>query len=198
MKEYLIAFEDKVAKMFKEGKIRGPVHLSGGNEDELERIFTRIYHRDWVFSTHRWHYHYLLKGGKPEDIVNHLTEHPDKTMTMFDKKLNFLSSAIVGGCIPIAVGTALAIKMRGDASNVYCFVGDAATDAGHFFEAVRFADSYDLPITFIIEDNGYSCDTLIGDRWGDEPECAVHSMRIEYYMYDRKWPHVGIGEHVCF
>ena len=67
-KDELIGVEKRVAELFKEGKVRGPVHLSGGNEAKLIKIFQEVNEKDWVFSTHRWHYHYLLKGGTEDEI----------------------------------------------------------------------------------------------------------------------------------
>ena len=58
----LIHFENKIVESWDAGKIRGPVHLSGGNEKPLIEIFKRISENDWVFSTWRSHYHALLKG----------------------------------------------------------------------------------------------------------------------------------------
>ena len=65
-KDSLIQFEKKISDHWEFGRIRGPIHLSGGNEDELIEIFKYIKKGDWVFSTWRSHYHALLKGITPE------------------------------------------------------------------------------------------------------------------------------------
>jgi pyruvate dehydrogenase E1 component alpha subunit len=62
----LIDFEKTIVDHWEGGRIRGPVHLSGGNEKHLIEIFKRISKNDWVFSTWRSHYHALLKGVSPE------------------------------------------------------------------------------------------------------------------------------------
>src|SRR5258706_15007986 len=67
-KGQLIAFENSVAAAFESRKIRGPIHLAGGNEDQLIEIFKRIKRTDWVLSTWRSHYHALLHGI-PEELV---------------------------------------------------------------------------------------------------------------------------------
>ena len=59
--ESLIDFENLIVKHWEAGKIRGPIHLSNGNEEQLIEIFKRIKTSDWVFSTWRSHYHALLK-----------------------------------------------------------------------------------------------------------------------------------------
>ena len=152
--EELRGFEREVKRLFLAKKIRGPVHLSGGNERPLLEIFQRVQPEDWVFSTHRYHYHYLLKGGKPDYLLLHLMH--ECTIHLYDRGLRFFTSAIVGGCLPIAVGTALAIKRRGGKERVWCFVGDGATDSGRLFDALRYAASFDLPKVFIEENNNLS------------------------------------------
>jgi len=188
----LISVEKRVAELFEQGKIRGPVHLSGGNEEELVKIFHNIdIENDWVLSTHRWHYHYLLKGGTEDNLIDHLIHKPYESMMMQDRKLKFISTGIVGGLIY----TALGLGMAGE--KVWCFIGDAACDSGQLHSAVRYVDINDLPITYIIEDNDRSCCTNYEQRWGKGfPE--VEDMCIDRYSYKPTWPHVGVGKHISF
>ena len=65
-KAELVAFEDEIIELFNDGKILSPIHLSRGNEDDLIRIFQDVKPEDWVFGTHRSHYHALLKGVPKE------------------------------------------------------------------------------------------------------------------------------------
>ena len=67
-KEKLIAFEDRAIELFEDGYLPFLMHFCGGNADELIEIFKEIKNEDYVFSTHRTHYHYLLKGGSPYDL----------------------------------------------------------------------------------------------------------------------------------
>ena len=116
-KQDLIEFETIIADKWDAGLIKYPVHLSGGNEDELIQIFKNIKHEDWVFSTHRSHYHYLLKAIKYHhynDACNNLKEMimQGRSMHIMDKECKFFSSGIVAGCCAIAVGVAKAIKEK--------------------------------------------------------------------------------------
>ncbi|MBU4116895.1 MAG: hypothetical protein KKG94_04040 [Nanoarchaeota archaeon] len=193
-KQQLIEFEKKIANIWEQGKIPYPVHFAGGNEDQLIEIFNEIKFRDYIFSTHRSHYHYLLAGGSQ----NHLEEMimQGKSMHVFDKKLNFLSTSIVAGGPTIAAGVALGLKKRKSSSKVWCFVGDGAEDEGHFYEAVRYVDGHDLPCIFVIEDNDRSVQTPKIERYGKSnlnwPEC------VKRYHYTATFPHVGIGKFVDF
>ena len=62
LKKRLISFEEKISRMYENKLIRGPVHLSGNNEEQLIKIFKKINKNDWVFSNWRNHYHAILKG----------------------------------------------------------------------------------------------------------------------------------------
>jgi pyruvate dehydrogenase E1 component alpha subunit len=67
-KEDLIRFETEIADMYDNGEIISMLHVCGGNEDELISIFKNIKKGDYIFSSHRTHYHYLLAGGSIEDL----------------------------------------------------------------------------------------------------------------------------------
>ena len=179
-KSDLIRFEKRIAKMFRQKKIRVPIHLSGGNEDELIKIFKDIKRGDYIFSSHRNHYHYLLSGGKPARIIANILHSPLGSMHTIDPVLKFYSSAIVAGTAAIATGVALALKMKGLEQKVWVFCGDGYCDEGWYWEAKHYAQANDLPITFIIEDN---------DR-------SVCSSKVERYCYTAKWPHAGVGEFI--
>jgi len=193
-KEELIVFESEIADLWDAAKIRYPVHLSKGNEDQLIELFKETKKGDYFFSTHRSHYHYLLAGGSP-DYLKKLILQGD-SMHVFDKKLNFLSSSIVAGAPAIAAGVAWALKQKGSKLQVWCFIGDGAEDEGHFYEAVRFVDGHDLPCTFIIEDNNRSVETPKSERYGNSeipwPKC------VRRYHYTIPYPHVGTGKWVDF
>tara|TARA_Y100000034_G_scaffold45936_1_gene56485 strand:+ start:15309 stop:16526 length:1218 start_codon:yes stop_codon:yes gene_type:complete len=193
-KEELIDFERHIANLWEEGKLSCPIHLSGGNEDQLINIFKDIKENDWVFSTHRSHYHYLLKGGSPKVLEKKILD--GKSMHIFDKSLNFLTSSIVAGNSSIAAGVALGFKKNKNKNHVWCFVGDGAEEEGHFYEAVRYVDGWDLPCTFIIEDNNRSVATPKKERYNNSeiiwPSC------VKRYNYNAKYPHYDTGKRIDF
>lgn len=193
-KQELIKFERRISDLFNQAKIPYPVHLSGGNEDYLSEIFKEIKEGDYIFSTHRPHYHYLLAGGSPRDLEEKILK--GNSMYVFNKNLNFFSSAIVGGCPAIAAGLAMGLKRKGIDSHVWCFIGDGGEDSGHFYEAVRYVEGHNLPCTFIIEDNNLSVETPKEERYGkfelNWPKC------VRRYHYDLVYPHVGTGKFVDF
>ena len=117
-KKELIAFEKQIAMRFDNGELPYLVHLSGGNEDALIEIFKKIQFGDYIFSTHRSHYHYLLAGGAPDRLEQLILA--GKSMFVFDRSLNFYSSSIVCATPSIAAGVAWALKRKGSGRKVWC------------------------------------------------------------------------------
>ena len=192
MRNKLIAFEKRVAEAFEAKQIKGPVHLSGGNELELIKIFEEISPDDWVVTFYRNHYHALLHGIPEEKLFQAICD--GHSMTLQFPEHRFFSTAIVGGQLPIAVGIAMALKRQGSERRVWCFLGDMAATTGIYHEASTYAQRWALPITFIQENNGFSCDTPTQDVWG---MCAG-VYRFNHYVYKRQHPHVGTGKWVAF
>ena len=193
-KEDLIQFEDDIIKEWEGGNIRGPIHLSNGNEEQLIKVFSKIGIDDWVFSTWRSHYHALLHGVDPSDLKQKILE--GKSITIVDKESKFYASAIVTGTLPIALGVAKALKMKGSDEKVWVFVGDMAFETGIFYEVHKYARNYDLPLYFVVEDNGVSTNTPTLDTWnGIQREIPQD---VIYYQYKSKYPHYGTGKWVVF
>lgn len=197
-KQELIAFEDKIAEHFNNARIRAPIHLYYGNENEMIKIFKNIRSRDWVFCSWRSHYQCLLKGVPPEQLEKDILE--GKSISLCYPEYNIYSTAIVGGNIPIAVGTAMAMKRKGVDTKVYCFVGDMTAEAGVFMENLKYSIQHKLPIKFIVEDNGKSVCTDTAKTWGVKESFYVNteSEYLYYYQYETKYPHAGAGTRVQF
>lgn len=191
--EELIHFENKIVRSWDAGKIRGPVHLSGGNETPLIEIFKRISENDWVFSTWRSHYHALLKGISPDWLEKEILE--GRSITIVNKDKKFYSSAIVGGILPIAVGVAMSNKRKGINETVWCFVGDMTFETGTFMENYKYSRNFDLPIRFVVEDNEVSTNTPTIETWNNKTEIPDD---IIWYKYKKQWPHYGTGKWVIF
>lgn len=191
----LIAFEDEIAADFNAGKIKSPVHLAGGNEDELIGIFAGIRANDWVLCGWRAHYHALLKGVPPKDVKAAI--HAGRSIALCFPEYRILSSAIVGGVCPIAVGLAWAIKNGGGGPDtVHVFVGDMTAMTGIYHECVRYCAGHDLPVRWWIEDNGKSVCTDTQEVWGNAD--LDFENREQRYHYTLDKPHVGTGHFVRF
>lgn len=193
LKKRLINFELKIKKIYESGKIKAPIHLSGGNETQLIKIFKKIKANDWVISNWRSHYHALLHGIPEKKIFNEILK--GKSMSLNFQEHRFMASSIVGGGIPIGLGIALAIKMKKQKNKVYIFVGDMTFETGVFYECYKYAKNFNLPIKFIVEDNGLSTNTPTKKTW---KIISKKPKDIIYYKYKRKFPHHGTGSWVLF
>jgi TPP-dependent pyruvate/acetoin dehydrogenase alpha subunit len=191
--EELIHFENKIVESWENGKIKGPVHLSGGNEKHLIEIFKRISKNDWVLSTWRSHYHALLKGISPKWLESEILD--GRSISIINREQKFYSSAIVGGIIPIAAGIAMSNKRDNKNEIVWCFVGDMTFETGTFMENYKYIKNFDLPVRFVVEDNGVSTNTPTIETWNKK---EIIPNDVVYYEYEKKWPHYGTGKWVVF
>lgn len=208
----LIAFEELVCEAWKNKEIRAPVHLYYGNEEQIISVFENIRPQDWVFCSWRSHYQCLLKGVPPDQLLQDIKM--GKSISLCYPEQRIFSSAIVTGVIPIANGKAFDIKRKGLDEHVYCFVGDMTAETGCFNENYKYALNFDLPIIFIIEDNGKSVCTDTKKTWGTtelthDPGYIKIGLKqfglelkpidkIIYYSYETKYPHAGTGERIQF
>jgi TPP-dependent pyruvate/acetoin dehydrogenase alpha subunit len=196
--ESLKAYETKIADLFNNGAIRAPVHLSDGNEAPLIELFSKVQTEDWVFCSWRSHYQCLLKGVKPEALESAILE--GRSIALCFSDFNLYSSAIVGGQIPLAVGAALSIKLGNKKGHVWCFIGDMTSETGMAQTAIRYSEMHDLPITFVVEDNGISVLTETRKVWNSQTLRyeEMRSSKVVSYQYKSTYPHAGAGVRVQF
>lgn len=195
--EELRMFEMKIFNHFKNAKIKSPIHLRGGNEEQLIKIFKKIKQEDYCICSWASHLECLLKGVPEDELEKAILR--NKSISLSFRDHNIISSAIVGGNGPIATGIALALKKKSSKQHVWCFVGDMSFYTGSIQESIRYSEVHDLPITFVVADNGMSVTTPTKECWGDRiGELAANSSKCIYYSYKNEFPHAGIGEKVLF
>ena len=183
----LIAFEREVARRFEAKEILAPIHLCSDTQAEpLIEIFRDIKRTDWVLSTWRSHFAALLHGVPRDAVMAQILA--GRSMSLHFPEYRFMTSAIMGGMLPIACGLAAA------GERVWCFVGDMCASTGAFRDAHRFASRNDLPVHFHIEDNRLSTNTPTADSWG-----LKHGERRDTrYFYTRTTQHSGTDKYVSF
>jgi TPP-dependent pyruvate/acetoin dehydrogenase alpha subunit len=189
----LITFEKGIAADFEAGLIAAPVHLAGGNEDQLISIFEQIdKENDWICVAWRSHLHCLLKGVPADELRDAI--HKGRSIALCFPDHKVISSAIVGGIAPIAVGLAFALKRQGKPGKVWCFLGDMTARSGLGQESFMYAQGHSLPIEFVVENNKTSVCTDTDEAWGRDR--GTVSVRV--YEYNLTFPHVGTGKWVRF
>ena len=194
----LIEFENHIANLFNQSKIRAPIHLYSGNEKFLIKFFMKIKKNDWVFCSWRSHYQCLLKGVPANKVKNEIIKGKSISLCFIDHKI--YSSAIVGGSLPIALGLATSLKKKKSRNKVYCFIGDMTSETGIAHECIKYATNKNLPIHFIVEDNRKSVCTDTRKAWSKKKLTYenISNKFVTYYKYKLKYPHAGAGKRVQF
>lgn len=191
----LIAFEQDIAAEFNAGHIRAPVHLYDGNEDVMIEIFRHVKPEDYIFCGWRSHYQCLLKGVTPALLKSEIMA--GRSISLCFPEQRIVSSAIVGGTIPMAVGAGWSIKRRGGSETAWVFVGDMTRETGIFHECWKYVMNWGLPVRFIVEDNRKSVCTDTRAVWNNNGPEPLR-LNDHTYEYEPKWPHAGAGKRVQF
>ncbi len=167
------AFETRVARQFREGKIPGFVHVSIGQEAVAVGTCSVLSDSDKITTTHRGHGHCLAKGADPGAMMAELFGRATGTcggkggsMHIADASIGVLgANGIVGAGMPIAVGAALAAQRLGNGTVAVAFAGEGSVNSGSFHEAMTLATLWRAPVVFMIENNQFSEFTRSEDMW---------------------------------
>jgi acetoin:2,6-dichlorophenolindophenol oxidoreductase subunit alpha len=156
-----------LAASAKPALVRGPLHLSTGQEAVAAGVCHNLERADMLTSTHRGHGHTLAKGADSTRMMCELfgratgyNKGKGGSMHIADFSVGMLgANGVVAAGIPIATGAAHALKIRKQPNMVACFFGDGATNRGPFLEGLNWAQVYQLPTLFVCEDNRISATT---------------------------------------
>jgi len=162
-------FEERVHVEFSRGDIPGFVHLYAGEEASAAGIMTHLSQHDHIASTHRGHGHCIAKGV---DVKGMMAEIFGKksgvcggkggSMHIADLDKGMMgANGILGAGAPLACGAALAAKFRDNGDIAISFVGDGASNQGTFLESLNLASIWNLPVVFVVENNGYAESTSV-------------------------------------
>ncbi len=174
-------------------KVRGPLHLSTGQEAVPAGVCAHLNPNDYLTSTHRGHGHTLAKGA---DLGRMMAELFGKatgfnggkggSMHIADFSVGMLgANGVVAAGLPIAVGAAHAQKIQQRSAITVCFFGDGAINRGPFLESLNWARVYALPVLFVCEDNRWSATTASGPMTaGDGASARAGSMDIPATQVD--------------
>jgi pyruvate dehydrogenase E1 component alpha subunit len=163
-------FEERCVELYSSTRIRGFMHLYIGEEAVATGVLAALKAQDTVVTTYREHGHALARGISTEAVMAEMfgkvtgcSRGRGGSMHLFDATTHFYGgNAIVGGGLPLAVGLALADRMRGRAQVTACFFGDGAVAEGEFHECLNLAALWQLPVLFCCENNLYAMGTAIG------------------------------------
>jgi len=157
-------FEERVGQLARDDEVHGLIHLSVGQEGVAAAVCTQLRDDDAVYSNHRAHGHALARGASLDKTMAELMGRDGGlcrglggSMHLVDVEHGFLgATGVVGGNIPIALGSALASRLKGEDTVAVVFFGDGAVQAGHFNETVNLAALWKLPLILVCENNGFA------------------------------------------
>lgn len=162
-------FEEKVGEMYTRAKMGGYVHLNVGEEATIVGAISVLEAKDYIFTSYREHGHALARGTDPRRVMAELYGKSTGTsrgrggsMHLFDLDRRFMGGyGIVGGHLPLAVGTALAADYQEDDAVTLCMFGEGATNIGAFHESLNLAKVWRLPVVFFCVNNQYGMGTAV-------------------------------------
>jgi pyruvate dehydrogenase E1 component alpha subunit len=157
-------FEERLHVDFGRGDIPGFVHLYAGEEASGTGIMWHLGDGDRIASTHRGHGHCIAKGVDPVGMMKEIygrkggsCNGKGGSMHIADLSKGMMgANGILGAGAPLACGAALAAKFRGKGEIAITFCGDGASNQGTFLESLNLAAVWNLPVLFVIENNGYA------------------------------------------
>jgi TPP-dependent pyruvate/acetoin dehydrogenase alpha subunit len=160
-------FEERAVELYLQGELPGFLHSSIGQEAVPVGICAALKEKDYIISTHRGHGDIIAKGADLRKMFAELfgkrtgyCKGKGGSMHIADLDLGILGAVgVVGSCIPIATGAALAFRMNRTDQVVACFFGDGASDTGAFHEGLNMASTWSLPVVFVCQNNCFALST---------------------------------------
>ena len=178
-------FENASIDLFLRGELKGAATTYNGMEASAVGVCMALHREDLIAGTHRGHGHIIAKGADTKKMMAELMgketgycKGRGGSMHIAAFETGSLGAlAIVGAAIPIAVGAAMAFRMRGEDRVAVPFTGDGGTNTGNFHEGLNMASIWDLPLVLVVENNQYAVSTHISET------CKVDdlSSRAESY-----------------
>lgn len=170
-------FEERSLRAYQQGHIGGFLHLYIGQEAVAVGAVSVMAEHDHVITAYRDHGHALAVGMDMDECMAELfgkktgcSKGKGGSMHFFAPDKNYWGGhGIVGGQTPLGLGIAYALKYKGLQGSCLCFMGDGATNQGPFYESLNLASLWNLPVIYIIENNGYSMGTAEARHSAGEP-----------------------------
>jgi pyruvate dehydrogenase E1 component alpha subunit len=157
-------FEERVSELTRADEVHGLVHLSAGQEGVAAGVCGLLRPDDVVYSNHRAHGHVIAKGAPLPAVMAELMGRAGGlcgglggSMHLVDREHGFLgATGVVGGNVPLALGSALASRLSGGDQVAAVFFGDGAVQGGIFVESVNLAALWGAPLILVCENNGFA------------------------------------------
>ena len=158
------AFEERVGVLKRADEVYGLIHISIGGEGVAAAVAGALRDDDALYSGHRAHGHAIAMGAPADRLMAELMGRADGVCQGLGGSMHLVDTAhglmgatgVVGGNIPLALGSALAARLNGSDAVAVVIFGDGAVQAGHFNESVNLATLWGLPVILVCENNGFA------------------------------------------
>ncbi|HEX3683973.1 MAG TPA: thiamine pyrophosphate-dependent enzyme [Bryobacteraceae bacterium] len=187
------SFEQRILKLFSEGKVRGTVHTCIGQEFVGVAVASHLESEDLIVSNHRCHGHYLARTGDVQGLMSEIMGRATGVCggrggSQHICAAGFFSNGVQGGMLPIAAGMALAQKLRQGRGITVAFIGDGTLGQGLVYETLNLASLWKLPLLVVVEHNGIAQSTrseltISGDVAKRAEAFGVGSFRGDTWHY---------------
>jgi 2-oxoisovalerate dehydrogenase E1 component len=158
------AVEEKFLSLFSEGKLNGTVHTCVGQEFSALAFAGQLKKKDFVFSNHRCHGHYIAFTGDVKGLIAELLGKASGTCGGIGSSQhlcnnNFFSNGIQGGIVPVSAGYALGNKLRKNGAIGLVYIGDGTLGEGALYETMNIISKWEIPLLIVCENNFYAQST---------------------------------------
>lgn len=204
--------EEKFLQLFSEGKLNGTVHTCVGQEFSAIAFAGQLRKKDFVFSNHRCHGHYIAFTGDTRGLLAELLGKSTGTSGGIGSSQhlcnsNFFSNGIQGGIVPVAAGYALGNKLEKNGAIGIVFIGDGTLGEGALYETMNILSKWEIPLLIVCENNffaqstpqsvnlagdiraraaAFGIRTFAGDTWNPDQLMAGASTAIDYVRTESK------------
>ena len=156
--------EEKFLELFSHGKLNGTVHTCVGQEFSAIAFAGQLKKKDFIFSNHRCHGHYIAFTGDVRGLMAELMGKASGTCGGIGSSQhlcnsNFFSNGIQGGIVPVAAGYALGNKLKKNDAVGIVFIGDGTLGEGALYETMNIISKWEIPLMIVCENNFYAQST---------------------------------------
>jgi 2-oxoisovalerate dehydrogenase E1 component len=178
--------EEKFLELFSHGKLNGTVHTCVGQEFSAIAFAGQLKKKDFVFSNHRCHGHYISFTGDVRGLIAELMGKASGTCGGIGSSQhlcnnNFFSNGIQGGIVPVASGYALGNKLKKNGAIGVVFIGDGTLGEGSLYESMNILSKWEIPLLIVCENNFYSQSTPQGVNLAGEILARPAAFGIQTY-----------------
>lgn len=181
--------EEKLLELFAKGMINGTVHTCIGQELIGPCLVPCLDKDDFILSNHRGHGHYISRTGDVKGLIAEVMGRVSGVCKGFGGSQHllghqYMSNGIQGGMTPVAAGIAFAFQLQQKNNISVVFIGDGTLGEGVLYETLNICGAWNLPILFVLENNGYAQSTCMKQTFSGDVEKRVEAFGLRYFHAD--------------